>query len=707
MGEHRNLLILWLCLAPALIIGLAGLVLALLIGIGYAGDGPSDPPLLNADDHLPAVLLFNGVGLAILLVLSLALWREAERRSKRLQQLNQSLNYHLDQERELQRANQRMMEHSRDILCSINADGLFTAISPACGEILGYRPEELVGQPYDLLMLPEDRPASLQEVHGLIHEGNRQTTDFRNRHQHRDGHTVTLSWTAEWSEQDQTLFCVGRDISAQLTAETLTRERDQFFALSPDMFCIVDLNSHFFEVNGGFLDVLGYSREELVGASYQQLIHHRDRGRMVAAVKALMRGHTIRGLDVRVFDKAGQEHRLQLSAVLSDDDLIYCAARDMTAVYHTQEKLQQSEALLRMAEKTARIGGWIFDLPAGRVRWSEVIFHIHDLPVRETPDLEEALQLYPAEHRQRVRDTLRTCIHQGTPIDEEVQVATAGGQSRWIRLIGNAVRDPQGDIVQIQGAVQDITSFREAQQQLQATLAELERSNRELQEFAFVASHDLQEPLRKIQAFSDRLLGKSTEFSEQERDYLQRMQSAAGRMQALIHALLSYSRVTTRSRPFVSLDTNQVLAEVLLDMETAIAQENAQVSTTHLPTLTGDPVQIRQVLQNLLSNAIKFHPKGRDPKVSVTAEDVTPGGWTLVVSDNGIGFDSRHAAKLFHPFQRLHQRRDYAGTGIGMAIVKKILDRHGASVTVQSLPDEGTSFRIHFVSAQGSQHHDD
>lgn len=241
-----------------------------------------------------------------------------------------------------------------------------------------------------------------------------------------------------------------------------------------------------------------------------------------------------------------------------------------------------------------------------------------------------------------------------------------------------------------------IRERKEAQLQLEATMQELERSNRELQDFAFVASHDLQEPLRKIQAFSDRLISRSDKLDEQEKDYLGRMQSAARRMQQLIDDLLSYSRVTTRAKTMVSCDTRAIVEGVLLDMETSIGQEHARIHIDELPSVWGDATQLRQVVQNLLSNAVKFHSPEQPPDITIKAEDVTETHWTLVVSDKGIGFDERYTEKLFHPFQRLHQKEGYAGTGIGMAIVKKILDRHQATIIANSKPGEGTTFRIGF-----------
>ncbi|MBC7183920.1 MAG: hypothetical protein H5U30_10185, partial [Marinobacter sp.] len=245
------------------------------------------------------------------------------------------------------------------------------------------------------------------------------------------------------------------------------------------------------------------------------------------------------------------------------------------------------------------------------------------------------------------------------------------------------------------------TSRKQAEQKLRNTLEELERSNRDLQDFAFVASHDLQEPLRKIQAFSDRLISRSEKLDDQEKDYLARMQSAANRMQTLIQDLLSYSRVTTRANALVSCNPNRILQEVLQDMETTISQENAEIRIEPLPLLEGDASQIRQVFQNLLSNSVKFHQTGHPPEIFIYPDNAKKDSWTLVFSDRGIGFEQRYADKLFHPFQRLHQRSQYQGTGIGMAIVKKILDRHGAEVTVESEPDKGTTFRIRFRRPTG------
>jgi PAS domain S-box-containing protein len=241
---------------------------------------------------------------------------------------------------------------------------------------------------------------------------------------------------------------------------------------------------------------------------------------------------------------------------------------------------------------------------------------------------------------------------------------------------------------------------------------ELARSNAELQQFASVASHDLQEPLRKIQAFGNRLKASCGDvLNEQGRDSLERMQNAAGRMQILIDDLLMLSRVTSRAQPFVTVDLNRVVKEVLSDLEVKLQQTGGTVEVSTLPTIDADPVQMRQLWQNLLSNALKFHKHDTPPIVKLSSQlfdfQQQPEGdgtiatsCQIVVEDNGIGFEEKYLDRIFNVFQRLHSRSEYEGTGIGLAICRKIVERHRGSITARSTPGQGARFTITLPIAQ-------
>lgn len=241
---------------------------------------------------------------------------------------------------------------------------------------------------------------------------------------------------------------------------------------------------------------------------------------------------------------------------------------------------------------------------------------------------------------------------------------------------------------------------RERTAELSEANTELERSNRELQDFAFVASHDLQEPLRKIQAFSNRLRTvQGPKFDDQGRDYLERMHNAAERMHTLINDLLTFSRVTTKGQPFEPTDLAKIAADVVSDLETTIEEADGEVKVGDLPVLDADAVQMRQLLQNLIANALKFSKADTKPKVEVTSEvvELSSNGSgeqfvTISVEDNGIGFDEKYLDRIFTPFQRLHGRNEYEGTGIGLAVCRKIVERHGGSLTAKSAPGEGSTF---------------
>lgn len=228
----------------------------------------------------------------------------------------------------------------------------------------------------------------------------------------------------------------------------------------------------------------------------------------------------------------------------------------------------------------------------------------------------------------------------------------------------------------------------------------LQRSNEDLEEFAYIASHDLQEPLRKIKSFGDMLVSTyQNALGAEGQDYLKRMQKAAGRMQSLITDLLTFARVSSKARPFVPVDLSEITAEVLCDLESRIKSTNGSVNVQPLPTIESDAIQMRQLMQNLIGNGLKFHRNGIPPFVSVEGHvrqnrSDEPEFCEITVSDNGIGFEEKFRDRIFTPFQRLHGLGQYEGTGIGLAICKKIVERHSGTITARSTPGEGTTFII-------------
>jgi signal transduction histidine kinase len=241
-----------------------------------------------------------------------------------------------------------------------------------------------------------------------------------------------------------------------------------------------------------------------------------------------------------------------------------------------------------------------------------------------------------------------------------------------------------------------ITKQKKADEDLKAFAEKLQYSNHELESFAHIASHDLQEPLRKVIAFGDRIISKYAEvIDEQGRDYLRRMQDASRRMQTLINSLLSFSRVTTKAQPFVPVDLDKVTREVISDMEVG-----------NLKTVDADPLQMRQLLQNLIGNALKFSKKDTTPIVKIHGEVIpsnndnphtyTSNGeiYQLTIEDNGIGFDEQYADRIFDVFQRLHGRKEYEGSGIGLSICRRIVDRHNGKIMAKSSLGEGAYFIV-------------
>lgn len=364
--------------------------------------------------------------------------------------------------------------------------------------------------------------------------------------------------------------------------------------------------------------------------------------------------------------------------------------------------LRESEERFDLAVRGSDTGIWDWDMRTNRVyfspRWKSMIgYEENELPNEFD---QWARRIHPDDY-QHAMQTLQEYRDGVRPVYElEHRLQHKDGSYRWILARGIAVRDENGNPYRMAGSNQDITDRKRDEEKIKDTAAALERSNRELEQFAYIASHDLQEPLRKVIAFGDMLKRSlGSEMNDNSRDYLQRMQNGATRMQALIEGLLVYSRVASSAQQFEKVDLNTIVAEVLDDLQVSLQETGAKVTVGQLPTLVASPTQMRQLFQNLIGNAVKFHRPNVPPQVSV---DSRPGtGPTddqtnchFAVTDNGIGFETDQVERIFKPFQRLHERERYPGTGIGLALCQKIVERHHGQITALSQPGKGSTFLV-------------
>jgi PAS domain S-box-containing protein len=334
---------------------------------------------------------------------------------------------------------------------------------------------------------------------------------------------------------------------------------------------------------------------------------------------------------------------------------------------------------------------YLFDTQGNFKRWNNNFERVSEYSPAEIADA-HPIDFFVGDEKELVQQRIQKAFIKGSA-NVEAQFTSKNGKGIPYYLTGVSIElEGQPHLI---GTGVDITERIQAEQALTQKAAELERSNDELEQFAYIASHDLQEPLRKIQSFGGRLGEKYQDVLDQRgQDYLARMQDAAERGQRMINDLLELSRVTTQGQPFQKTDLNQVIQNVLSDLEMQIKESVGYVEVADLPVIDADPTQMHQLFQNLISNGLKFHQADTHPIVKVSCSDEEIHQVQIVVSDNGIGFDNEHSERIFQPFQRLHGRSEFKGSGIGLSVCRKIVQRHYGSITASSAPGEGARFLI-------------
>ncbi|MGH9759934.1 MAG: sensor histidine kinase, partial [Blastocatellia bacterium] len=471
---------------------------------------------------------------------------------------------------------------------------------------------------------------------------------------------------------------------------------------------LVDVESRrIVDANPALVRLLGYTRNELLALTLYDLVAH-ERSSVDANVEDVVAtgNHFIGERKYRTKDGLDLDLEVTANTISYGDGVVLCVvALDVTDQKQMERALRESEERFRDLFENANDIIYTLDIEGRFTSVNKALSQLAGHPREKllgmnwsdliAPDQEPAEPDFPRKRKE--------AAHEGF---YEGDIVSADGTRHTVEVKTRLIIR-EGVPAGIQGIARNVTERRITEEKLRQFTARLEKSNRELESFAYIASHDLQEPLRKVQAFGDRLLARCADRLDPEgRNYLDRMQNAAMRMQTLITALLVLSRVTTKARPFANVDLAEIVGEVISDLELQIEQTGASVSVGYLPIIEADSTQMRQLFQNLIGNAVKFHKPGIGPVVRVsdnllgrvdsrTSEKTTLDGLCeIVVQDNGIGFDSKYCERIFAPFQRLHGRSEYEGTGIGLAVCRKIVERHGGNLEAESEHGKGARFII-------------
>jgi PAS domain S-box-containing protein len=582
-------------------------------------------------------------------------------------------------------------------------DGRYLGVNRAWENLFGLKRERFLGkQVHDLY--PQN--PEIAEKHALkdgelyedpgaqSYEMPIVTPDGRQRD------TIYYKATFPAGERAEGLVGAILDVTAQHDAEARLKESEarfrRTFELAGSGMAHIGMDRRFIRVNRRLCEILGYSEQELLGLTGRQISHPDDldvineqRPRLYAGEIDAVR------VEKRYLRKDGSVVWVHFSMTVERDATgapLYEIAvyEDITVQLDAQLKLRESEARYRQTFELAASG--ICHVRDGRfVRVNKRLCEILGYPEQELLGKHVKDISHPDDRD--VTDAERTRIRAGEIESArfEKRYIRADGTLVWCRIAIALARDVFGMPTYEVAVFDDITDRKKAEAALHEAHEELKRSNAELEQFAYVASHDLQEPLRMVASYTQLLARRYDERLDSDaREFMSYIVDGASRMKQLIEDLLAYSRVGTRGIAFANVSAEGALRRALFNLRGGLEEAGAAVTHDPMPTLPADEVQLGQLFQNLIGNALKFRSQA-NPKIHIVVTESAP-EYTFEVRDNGIGIEPQYFERIFMVFQRLHNKGEYPGTGIGLAICKKVVERHGGRIWVESRPGEGSSF---------------
>lgn len=591
-----------------------------------------------------------------------------------------------------------------DAVISTDNEGNITFLNPGAELLTGWKLNEAVNQP-------------IKRIFNIINEETRNEVESPVDKVIRDGavvglanHTILIgkdgretpiddSGAPIRSESGETtgVVLVFRDISERKKTERIAGHFSALVNSSEEAIISKDLEGKILTWNIGAEKIYGYSAEEAIGRDISFLIPPGDPNDVADIIKRIRRDQQIATFEARRMRKDGSIIHVSLTYSPIKDSTgkivgISKISHDITDRKKAELDLKQAQERLNLVLDNGHVGIWERDMKTNRLIFDkrmETMFGFREGAFEGTYEAFEKCLV--AEDLPHVREAVRKALNENIPIDTIYKVKLPDGKINHINSKGFVIEEEKGQAVRLAGVCFDITAMKEgAEEALFKLNEELLRSNKELEQFAFVASHDLQEPLRTISTFTNLLAQRYKEkLDEDARQFLHYTVDGASRMQVLINDLLSYSRISTRGQEFSEVDLNKVLRVTLDNLKTRIEEKNALITSDKLPRIYGDEGQLRQLIQNLVGNALKFCTTM--PRIHVSAREETE-HFLFSVKDNGIGIEAEYSDKIFLIFQRLVNKEEFEGSGIGLAICKRVVERHGGKIFFESKPGEGTTF---------------
>jgi PAS domain S-box-containing protein len=583
-------------------------------------------------------------------------------------------------------------------------EGVYLKVNHAFCKLTGYPEEELRGMTFQHLTYPDDLGESIRGRQQL-EEGERTSFRLEKRYIRKDGKIVwvSISTAPVKDENGNWDFFVThiQDINKRKLAENRLREsKERFKQLAnsiPQLSWIARADGYIFWFNHRWYDYTGTTPEKVTGWGWLD-VHNPDVlpsaisqwKEFIAAGKPFEMINSLLGKDgkyrdfltksIPIMDKNGQVEQW------------FGTHTDISELKKAESELEKSRERLNIALENGRIGLWEWDLVSGNVIWDMRMERIFGYEPGKFPGNYAAFEnSVHEEDIPHVRKAISECIENGTPFETIYRTKPRNNESNYISAKAFIVKDNEGKPLSMSGVCFDVTDMQKGTEQALFRLNEdLLRSNTDLQQFAYVASHDLQEPLRMISSFTQLLqLKYHDKLDADGREYIRYAVEGSKRMYALINGLLTYSRVQTRSREFQEVDMNNVVKKVRENLSLAIEETHTIINCDNLPTILADEYQMIQLIQNLMENSIKF--RNGTPDISLSYK-VSGNMYIFSFSDKGIGIEPQYFDRIFRIFQRLHRIDEYEGTGIGLAVCKRIVERHGGTISVDSVPGSGSTF---------------